>query len=501
MALRAPTRAATAAALTFAALAAALAQVASCARERASADPPCVTWQDDIGPLLAMRCGDCHSGDAPAGGYELGDYGGALGPGSDEVSNARAGDPDAALLAYLDPARADAVHAAYGDLYPSVRDWVLECDRAYFRSALHPGGILDPASADFHGAALADAGWDFALCASCHGEDFAGGAAELACTNCHAGGPTACDTCHAAIPNSGAHQAHALWSCDECHLTPARWDDPGHLDDEREGAEVLFGAFARSSLSGAALEPVYDRASGSCAQVFCHGGSLADAAAALTAPVWTGGPAQAECGTCHGLPPASHAPALPADGCPVCHPDDPALHIDGALAIGRSSDCSGCHGSAASPAPPRDLGGNSSSDAIGVGAHQSHLQASHGLRGPVACSDCHAVPVELGSPGHIDSAAPAEVVSELGWAREQGRCATSWCHGSSAPNWTAVGQDEAACGTCHGVPPDDAEHEPDMPLTRCSECHARTVDEFGNILRTGPAGAEHSEHIDGDVDL
>jgi hypothetical protein len=40
-----------------------------------------------------------------------------------------------------------------------------------------------------------------------------------------------------------------------------------------------------------------------------------------------------------------------------------------------------------------------------------------------------------------------------------------------------------------------------MPLTSCSGCHPATVDPFGNILRAGAPGAEHSEHIDGNVDL
>lgn len=487
----------------------------ACAEQRPRPGAPCATWQDDIGPLVAEHCAGCHGGDAPAGSYDLTAYAGALGSGSDDVSNARAGDASAELLRRVDPATADAIHADVSHTHAALRAWVVSCDVAYFRSALHPGGILDPGSADFHGAALADTGWDFALCASCHGQDFAGGASGVACTDCHADGPTACSTCHGDVPASGAHPAHAglgplgrTWACAECHVTPARWDDPGHLPghmDDAAGVEVVFGAFARQSLSGAALEPRYDRASGAasgrCTDVFCHGGSLGDAAAARVDPVWRAGQGQADCGACHGLPPASHAPGLPAEGCDTCHPMGPAQHIDGALVIGSSPGCSGCHGSDASPAPPRDLAGNQATSALGVGAHQSHLQAPRGLRGPVPCADCHEVPAEVDSAGHIDSAAPAEVAAALGWDRAQARCSTSWCHGQSAPVWTAVGRDQAACGTCHGVPPADANHAPDMDLTSCSGCHPRTVDAFGNVLRTGPPGAEHSEHIDGNPDL
>jgi predicted CxxxxCH...CXXCH cytochrome family protein len=482
--------------------------LASCAEERPRAGTPCATWQDDIAPLVAEHCAGCHGGDAPAGGYDLTDYGGALGPGSDSVSNARAGDEGAALVQRVAPATADDIHRAVSHTHAALHAWVVRCDVAYFRSALHPAGILDPASADFHGATLAATGWDFALCASCHGQDFGGGAAGAACTDCHDDGPTACDTCHADVPASGAHRAHAgagplgrSWACEECHVTPARWDDPGHLvGDDQPGAEVVFGAFARRSLAGA-LAPRYEPASGRCSDVSCHGGGLGDAAAARVDPVWTAGPDQAACGACHGLPPASHAPGSAPDGCDACHPMAPAQHIDGALVIGSGPGCSGCHGSAASPAPPRDLAGNQPTSAPGVGAHQSHLQAVRGLRGPVACADCHDVPAEIDSPGHIDTATPAEVAPALGWDRAQARCSTSWCHGQSAPVWTAVGQDQAACGTCHGVPPADANHAPDLGLTSCSGCHPDTVDEYGNILRAGPPGAEHSEHIDGSVDL
>jgi len=68
--------------------------------------------------------------------------------------------------------------------------------------------------------------------------------------------------------------------------------------------------------------------------------------------------------------------------------------------------------------------------------------------------------------------------------------------------WTAVGADQAACGTCHGAPPVNADHDAGMTLGSCVTCHARTVDAFGNIIITsGPQGAQTSEHIDGDSDL
>src|SRR5258705_13024952 len=98
--------------------------------------------------------------------------------------------------------------------------------------SVHPAGILDPASDDFHGKELQRLGWDFAICAGCHGSDFTGGAAKKSCLSCHADGPTACTTCHGAGPTSNAHVVHpevARLDRSEGHVLPPRWDDDGHL--------------------------------------------------------------------------------------------------------------------------------------------------------------------------------------------------------------------------------------------------------------------------------
>lgn len=378
---------------------------------------------------------------------------------------------------------------------------------------VHPAGILDPASPDFHGAELERRGWDFALCGSCHGEDLDGGAAGASCRGCHAEGPTACSTCHAERPESGAHPAHLgagpdarSFECEECHAVPARWDDEGHI--LRGGladpapAEVIFRderlAAATPAFASRAAPPSYDPATAACTGVYCHGDALGDPAGALTQPTWRADGDQAACGTCHGNPPASHAD----DRCDTCHPPAAARHVDGALTVGDREGCAGCHGSDESAAPPRDLAGNQLTSALGVGAHRRHLAGAARLRAPLACAECHAVPEATGDPGHIDSSAPAEVALAGGgaWDRGAATCAT-WCHGDAAPTWTRVGQGQAACGTCHGVPPDDVEHAPDLELGDCAGCHPATVSPSGTILFTGPPGSETSQHMDGDVDL
>ena len=48
-------------------------------------------------------------------------------------------------------------------------------------NGVHPRGFVDEDSANFHGKQMASFGYDLALCAGCHGEDFSGGAAGVTC--------------------------------------------------------------------------------------------------------------------------------------------------------------------------------------------------------------------------------------------------------------------------------------------------------------------------------
>lgn len=374
-------------------------------------------------------------------------------------------------------------------------------------ATVHGCGINDEASAEFHGREIERLGWDLALCAGCHGDDFGGGAAQKSCTTCHEDGPDACDTCHEAVPTTGAHTAHvggggggAALDCAACHVVPARWDDEGHV--RRAGvvdpapAEVTMGGLAAITVVPAerAGPPVFE--AGTCRNVYCHGDVLGAAGATAPQPSWAADPpGPAPCSSCHGEPPPSHAAAT-ASACATCHPiAAEGAHLDGVTDVGRApGGCSGCHGTADSPAPPRDLAGNVFTTAIGVGAHQAHLRASSGISAPVACAACHQVPADVLAPGHLDGVGPAEVVAALGWERGGATCATAWCHGDAAPRWTATG--EAACGTCHGVPPGSAPHTAGMSLTDCHTCHPSTIDALGGVI-----GGPDSTHVDGAIDV
>jgi predicted CxxxxCH...CXXCH cytochrome family protein len=215
----------------------------------------------------------------------------------------------------------------------------------------------------------------------------------------------------------------------------------------------------------------------------------------------------ATCQTCHGADLSGGIAGVP---CLECH----TLQV----AADGTTTCSSCHGSAQSPAPPRDLSGNTSPSARGVGAHQAHLFGRTFLSAPIACSACHQVPAEVGSAGHVDHLRPATVVFS-GLAIADGAtpiwngisCCNSYCHGGGSkladdkafklrtPVWTQ-GVSEAFCGSCHGLPPANAAHA-GIVYPDCARCHPATVNASGGIIVSGSPGAITSTHINGVIDV
>lgn len=163
---------------------------------------------------------------------------------------------------------------------------------------------------------------------------------------------------------------------------------------------------------------------------------------------------------------------------------------------------SGCHGSDTSNAPPASLSGATETTHPGVGAHQKHLDPASTWHRPVACADCHAVPTDVGSPGHTDDAdRKAELtfgaIAGGGNAMWNGTSCTVGCHGDSTtggtatqPTWTLVDGTQSTCGSCHGVPP-PAPHPSDP---NCATCHP-TMEEGSMVFR------DASSHINGVVDV
>ncbi len=199
--------------------------------------------------------------------------------------------------------------------------------------------------------------------------------------------------------------------------------------------------------------------------------------------------------------------AGPTDGDPAVDSgplDGSRPPVDG----GRTwpSQCFVCHGSGAIPAPPLDTLGNEDTTFAGVGAHRRHMEGDTTWHRPVLCDDCHRVPSSRDDVGHRDTVQPAEltwglVASSDGstpiYDYDTTTCSGVYCHGgtlipggtNTTPNWTEVGTGQAACGTCHEIPP-----APPHPANRnCFNCHP-TVDDAWNFI-------EPERHINGVVDL
>jgi predicted CxxxxCH...CXXCH cytochrome family protein len=222
---------------------------------------------------------------------------------------------------------------------------------------VHPEGIANPSSPDWHGNVVRQSNWNLKTCQTCHGRDYGGGTAGASCITCHdnGGGPENCATCHGTtnpappkdlagntttnFPGVGAHQKHMTANeglCIECHITPVGGIfDPRHIDTT-PGAEIVWGGLANlrtnlpgtpyytSSLPTVTPRPSYD--GDRCSNTYCHGafknGNQANA------PHWTDSTtASGACGTCHGLPPVGQHPT--SNFCAGCHVDvvDADLHF------------------------------------------------------------------------------------------------------------------------------------------------------------------------------
>jgi predicted CxxxxCH...CXXCH cytochrome family protein len=522
-----------------------------------------ITYVDQIKSLLEKRCVRCHSGDSAAGSYDLSNWRGLIGVGSSpRQRNVVPGDPGSRLLLVLD-GTLDATHGEWIDQAERemVVRWVVEHRLAYFVSTVHPADWLYPGdrgSAEFHGGAMRKELWRLDTCRECHGTDLAGGAQGGSCADCHKGGVETCDTCHGEagsplpVPDLswglepridrgvGAHEVHAALkmmsslACSDCHVVPQGMGDTGHLFDLVEAstktsdlrAEVRFSTRVQAGLIAAS----YDQTAGTCT-VSCHSDGKGEAK-----PVsWTG-TAISDCAGCHAMP-----GAFGTGDCALCHRQDgvacqpgekdcwattgtigfrfvdQTTHGDGIIRLGSQGSentCWGCHGtseSAGAPAP--DLSGATAITALGVGLHAVHLSPSE-IRPALACGDCHIVPSELTSSGHLDSDLPAEVTfgalarGDLrdpklllapAWVRQTATCSNTYCHhldsGTvSTWTWTEKVQGGLACDSCHGYPPQKTfSGKTHVTSTACDYCHHSAFLPGGKL---NPA-----THLNGKIDF
>jgi predicted CxxxxCH...CXXCH cytochrome family protein len=325
----------------------------------------------------------------------------------------------------------------------------------------------------------------------------------------------------------GAHQKHLLpgltaiaapVQCAACHVVPT---DLVHVGPTAlSAATVDFGGLAAANGARPVLvPPAPGSTSYTCSNVYCHGGGpgLLLGGGTIPSPSWNP-PSAVTCGACHALPGGSvdtsawhPAVAVGAD-CGLCHTGytretvNVAVHVNGLPDV-RAPDlvtsCTACHGDAnrvvpaGSPpellaAPPVDRHGSSDTKQVGVGAHQAHLlPGAEAIAKPIACTQCHVVPVNL---LHVGPGPASEASLEWGTLasangavpafNSANATCTNYCHGQTLPEgggsitqprWNKVDGTQAACGTCHGSPPQDVSHTLHAgslgPALPCSSCH------------------------------
>jgi len=212
----------------------------------------------------------------------------------------------------------------------------------------------------------------------------------------------------------------------------------------------------------------------------------------------------------------SQAAGTPGDGYGNCSTSN--CHGAGTITWGSNTaaaTCDKCHGSAASAAGGtfKATSGATLATDTKVGAHVAHLASTHNITSDIACNQCHAVPADVNSVGHIDTALPAELtwgalatkggVVTPGYAG--GSCSTTYCHGTGikngwpgatglTPTWndtTYLAGATAAerCSKCHGYPP--AGGHP--ASTNCHLCHT-------NVNATNDGFIDVSFHVNGIVE-
>jgi predicted CxxxxCH...CXXCH cytochrome family protein len=233
---------------------------------------------------------------------------------------------------------------------------------------------------------------------SCHGTTSptwgTNNASNMLCTKCHgalgtyanisaaviAPGGTGKDTAGNTATTAegvGFHQAHLTAAkgytnpirCNECHTVPGTVTATGHIDTTLP-ANISFGTIAKTNPRSVAGTPTEtSSANPTCSNVYCHDGTRfkngwSTTQASFT-PTWTASllnGTSADCGKCHGYPPAgTHSTSTSCNGCHT-HVNstnngftNKALHMDGIVEAqsGESSGgspCGGCHIAATSAA-------------------------------------------------------------------------------------------------------------------------------------------------------
>jgi predicted CxxxxCH...CXXCH cytochrome family protein len=385
------------------------------------------------------------------------------------------------------------------------------------------------------------------------------------------------------------------FDCSVCHVKPADALAGGHLD--AGPAEVRF---AGVGAVGVPAPPTWDREAATCAGTYCHGATMKGGTKPTPVWTRTGEAACGAChglpppaphATAAGLAACAscHAATMNATGALIA-PSAGGKHLDGTVqatgghpagwmdaasagfhAVSANQDLSGC-GSCHGPnldgvggsattscatagchgptwrtnclmchggldnstgAPPTAIWGHEA-EARRVGAHTKHLGAT--LSPAVACAECHPVPADALTPGHVDGSAVKIAFGPRAtsggaaptYDAAAGRCSATYCHGNYSGTYVYTVWDWGAdmpvemqasyagnraapaftdgpmtCGSCHGNPPTPSQswhsgfHGNRPEQRECQLCHP---DAFSvNGVATGIT--DPTRHIDGIVDV
>lgn len=374
--------------------------------------------------------------------------------------------------------------------------------------SIHGTGWDDSLSANFHGAFLKSANFNDTSCQRCHAKNYLGGTSGVSCFKCHMQYPHSTgwvDTSATSFHGAALKAINFnLQSCEACH------------------AQNFQGG--ASGVSCYTCHSLYPHATG-----WSQSTSPAFHGAEIMANQWN----MDGCKTCHGTNYNGIATGSNV-GCM-----SPGCHVDANGNQKSPEACNTCHGAFSASAnditswaPPRSVKGDTLTSLRGVGAHQAHLRATLGKA--LKCQECHNVPTQLYAAGHLGTGLPANVVlgdtlanlvtasgmfvPHPSYDANAIQCNNTYCHGNwevtkasaspynryiyvdslitgnnYSPKWTG-GASEAACGSCHGLPPKG--HLQGLDLTTCgnSGCHPGVVDGNGNIL-------DPTKHINGKIDV
>jgi hypothetical protein len=259
--------------------------------------------------------------------------------------------------------------------------WSCSQDQNPLPSKSHTEEWSNPQSENFHGAIVAKTGAE--SCKSCHGVNYLGGESGVSCYGCHSSFPHPKEWMVMTNPMfHGRFLEENNWNlqnCQKCH-----------------GEEYSGGSSGKSCFTCHSNFPHPTGWSTKSSTQF-HGNDIRQNGWSLNG-----------CKSCHG---SDYKGGTTGTSCFKCHTSNAG-----------PEGCNVCHGNSAHSYPPEDLNNNTSEKALGVGAHEKHMEEFE-------CSLCHVVPASFSDPSHID-APPAEVKPQWTWNRNKGTCATS-CHGGS----------------------------------------------------------------------